>query len=65
MALASFDDPEFGGLLDPPVTALARGDVELGRVAAGLLLAALAGVPQPHEVRLPVELLVRRSCGCP
>jgi LacI family transcriptional regulator len=64
MALASFDDPEFGALLDPPVTALARGDVELGRVAAGLLLAALAGVPQPHEVRLPVELLVRRSCGC-
>jgi LacI family transcriptional regulator, galactose operon repressor len=65
MALASFDDPEFGGLLDPPVTALARGDLELGRVAAELLLAALGGTPPPAEVRLPVELVVRRSCGCP
>lgn len=67
IALAAFDDPEFGGLLDPPVTALRRGDVELGRVAAKLLLDGLRGEPaaDPAEVRLPVELVVRRSCGCP
>jgi LacI family transcriptional regulator len=67
LALVTFDDPEFGSLLDPPVTALLRGDVELGRVAAKLLLDGLSGAPasDPAEVRLPVELVVRRSCGCP
>jgi DNA-binding LacI/PurR family transcriptional regulator len=68
MALASFDDPVFGELLDPPVTALTRGDVAMGRLAASLLLHALDGggaLGPPAEVRLPVELVVRRSCGCP
>lgn len=67
MALVSFDDPAFGDLLDPPVTALARDEVEMGRIAATLLLDALAAdaPTPPAEVRLPVELVVRRSCGCP
>ena len=63
---AGFDDPVFGGLLDPPVTALRRGDLELGRAAATRLLDALAtgGVDGDAETRIPVELVVRRSCGC-
>lgn len=67
MALVSFDDPAFGALLDPPVTALARSDAAMGRLAASLLLHALdtGTVGPPTEVRLPVELVVRRSCGCP
>ncbi|HET7043858.1 MAG TPA: LacI family DNA-binding transcriptional regulator [Gaiellaceae bacterium] len=67
MALVSFDDPAFGDLLDPPVTALTRPETEMGKLAATLLLQALspgAAVP-PTEVRLPVELVIRRSCGCP
>ncbi len=66
MALASFDDPVFGELLDPPLTALARADSAMGRLAASLLLHALDGgaLGPPTEVRLPVELVVRRSCGC-
>jgi LacI family transcriptional regulator len=66
VALVSFDDPPFGDLLDPPLTALARNEEEMGRLAATLLLHALqaTAVPQPAEVRLPVELVVRRSCGC-
>jgi LacI family transcriptional regulator len=66
IALVSFDDPFFGDLLDPPVTALARSEIELGKLAAALLLRALStGAPtSPTEVRLPVELVVRRSCGC-
>jgi LacI family transcriptional regulator len=67
MALVSFDDPFFGALLDPPITALARNEAEMGRRAASLLLDALeshASV-QPLEVLVPVELVVRRSCGCP
>jgi LacI family transcriptional regulator len=66
MALVSFDDPVFGDLLDPPLTALARSDAAMGGLAASLLLHALDGdtLGPPTEVRLPVELVVRRSCGC-
>ena len=66
VALVSFDDPPFGDLLDPPLTALERNEEEMGRLAASLLLHALqaTAVPQPAEVRLPVQLVLRRSCGC-
>jgi LacI family transcriptional regulator len=66
MAVVSFDDPPFGDLLDPPLTALQRTEEEMGRLAASLLLHALqaTAVPQPAEVRLPVQLEIRRSCGC-
>lgn len=66
MALVSFDDPFFGELLDPPTTALVRKDREIGELAASLILHALevGAWGPPTEVRLPVELVVRRSCGC-
>lgn len=67
VAVISFDDPFFGDLLDPPITALARNERELGELAASLLLHALqtGATGPPTEVRLPAELIVRRSCGCP
>lgn len=77
VAVVSFDDPVSSDLLDPPMTALARHDRELGEVAARMLLAALkpgkasadAAQPDPAtnqatEIRLPLELIIRRSCGC-
>jgi len=65
IALVAFDDPVFGSLLDPPLTALRRADLELGRVAAQLLLQGLSeSAGGGAEVRLPLELVVRRSCGC-
>jgi DNA-binding LacI/PurR family transcriptional regulator len=64
IALVAFDDPVFGALVDPPVTALRRSDHELGREAARLLLQGLNGEIAAAAVRLPVELVVRRSCGC-
>jgi LacI family transcriptional regulator len=67
LAVVSFDDPFFADLLDPPMTALSRTEHKLGELAASLLLHAIeTGRPgPPTEVRLPSELLVRRSCGCP
>jgi LacI family transcriptional regulator len=70
VALVSFDDPVSSDLLDPPMTALARHDRELGETAARMLLAVLRG-GEPHSgepvaaFRVPLELIVRRSCGCP
>ncbi len=70
VALVSFDDPVSSDLLTPPVSALARHDRELGEIGARMLLDAL-GVAARHEVsltnehvRVPVELIVRQSCGC-
>jgi LacI family transcriptional regulator len=66
LAIVSFDDPFFGAFIEPQLTALMRDERELGRVAARQLLDALrnGGQRRSVEVRLPVELTIRRSCGC-
>ncbi|WP_028065618.1 LacI family DNA-binding transcriptional regulator [Solirubrobacter soli] len=66
LAIVSFDDPFFGAFIEPQLTALMRDERELGRVAARQLLDALRDGAQPRslEIRLPVELTIRRSCGC-
>jgi DNA-binding LacI/PurR family transcriptional regulator len=69
VALVSFQDPDpIGGILEPPVTSLSPQERNLGRHAAGVLLQVLAdpeAQPSALEVRLPAELVIRRSCGCP
>jgi DNA-binding LacI/PurR family transcriptional regulator len=78
IALVSFDDPVSGDLLEPPMTALVRHDRQLGEISARMLLDELDAAregpgpagsrrdrPPPAEVRLPPELIIRRSCGCP
>jgi LacI family transcriptional regulator len=66
LAIVSFDDPFFGAFIEPQLTALMRDERELGRVAARQLLEALRDGTQRRsvEIRLPVELTIRRSCGC-
>jgi LacI family transcriptional regulator len=67
LALATFDDPYFGALLEPSLTAVAYEAAEVGRAAARLLVEAMQdgdGDGARREVRVPVELVVRRSCGC-
>jgi len=68
IALASFDEPAYADLLDPPVTSLDRHDTEIGRRAAELLLGALRsnnGAAKLAPVqRIPLTLRRRRSCGC-
>jgi LacI family transcriptional regulator len=74
LALVSFDEPRYANLLDPPITSLDRHDHQLGERAARLLLATLrAGADADGNghakgsegvIRVPLELRVRRSCGC-
>ena len=68
VALVSFDEPAYAHLIDPPMTSLDRHDGQLGRRAAEMLLAALAdggaSLDEPEVERVPLELRVRRSCGC-
>jgi LacI family transcriptional regulator len=66
VALVSFDDPLDGDLVDPPMTALGRHYGQLGELAAEILLDALGGGGDgvPAQIRIPLELVVRASCGC-
>ena len=67
MALAGFDDFELAEVLHPTLTVVRQPSDELGTLAAGLLFNRLAGDVLPktgREVVLPVELVVRGSCGC-
>jgi DNA-binding LacI/PurR family transcriptional regulator len=65
IALVSFDDPYFGALLEPSLTAVGYDPAEVGRAAASLLVEAMhdEGADR-REVRVPVTLVRRRSCGC-
>jgi LacI family transcriptional regulator len=65
LALASFDDPYFGDLLEPPLTAVGYEPRDVGRAAASLLVEAMREPDGPYrEVTIPVRLVRRRSCGC-
>lgn len=69
LAVVSFDEPPYADLLEPPMTSLDRHDEEMGRRAADLLLGALEGAEVAVDagsavLRVPLELRVRRSCGC-
>jgi LacI family transcriptional regulator len=65
VAIVCFDDTDAAPLLDPPLTVLARRDREIGALAATMMLRALEhdGV-EPMDMRISMELTVRRSCGC-
>jgi LacI family transcriptional regulator len=65
VAIASFDDTDAGALLDPPLTTLMRRDRDIGDLAASLLLRILErDEAASGSIRIPMELLPRRSCGC-
>jgi LacI family transcriptional regulator len=64
IALVSFDDPYFGDLLEPSLTAVAYDPRLIGSRAADLLVDAMRAGAEPREVRIPVTLVRRRSCGC-
>ena len=66
IALVAFDDPYFGDLLNPPLTGVSYDPALLGSRAAEMLVDAMSETVQPirSRVRIPVEVVRRRSCGC-
>jgi LacI family transcriptional regulator len=67
VALIGFDDFELAEVLHPTLTVVRQPGPELGRVAANLLFDRMKRSEFPEEgsrVVLPVELVLRRSCGC-
>jgi LacI family transcriptional regulator len=64
VALVAFDDPYFGDLLEPSLTAVAYDPRLIGATAADLLVEAMRSESEQREVSIPVTLIRRRSCGC-
>ena len=56
-----------GGLTSPPLTVVRQPAQEMGRVATNLLIDRISRgeLPQTgNRIVLPVEIVLRRSCGC-
>jgi LacI family transcriptional regulator len=66
VAVVGFDDMHISALLMPPLTTVRQPMRELGERACALLLQRMADPARPPRAeRLPTELIVRESCGCP
>lgn len=70
IAVAGFDDFETADILKPAMTVVRQPFEDLGQHAAEMLFARLRGrddarqPPPGRRLVLPVELIVRKSCGC-
>jgi LacI family transcriptional regulator len=67
LALVGFDDFDLADVTSPPLTVVRQPALEMGRVAASLLFERIARgeLPQTgNRIVLPVEIVLRRSCGC-
>ncbi|HEX4154024.1 MAG TPA: LacI family DNA-binding transcriptional regulator [Acidobacteriaceae bacterium] len=66
LAFVGFDDFELADILRPALTVVRQPVHRLGQEAAEMLFVKLSDKPKstPQKVLLPVELIVRRSCGC-
>lgn len=67
VALAGFDDFDIADVLQPALTVVRQPAFQMGEKAAQLLFQRIARGELPSKgdrVVLPVELVVRRSCGC-
>lgn len=64
VAVVGFDDLPFAAHLNPPLTTVHAAVEQAGFLAATKLLSILGGVAPAVATRLPVKLVIRRSCGC-
>ena len=64
LAVVGFDDIQLASLLNPALTTIHQDKVGLGRAAARALLEQIENPElSPAALTLPVELIVRASCG--
>jgi DNA-binding LacI/PurR family transcriptional regulator len=63
IALAAYDDAAVAPLVTPPLTAVRQYNHEMGARAMAMLVDLLNRKRIERQVFLPVELVVRQSCG--
>lgn len=67
VALAGFDDFDLAEMTSPPLSVVRQPAQEMGRAAINLLFDRIAQnkvSPRGNRTVLPVEIVLRRSCGC-
>ncbi|MGB6745685.1 MAG: LacI family DNA-binding transcriptional regulator [Terracidiphilus sp.] len=67
VAFAGFDDFDLAEFTSPPLTVVRQPAQEMGRVATSLLFDRITRGETPYtgnRIVLPVEIVLRRSCGC-
>ncbi len=63
ISITGFDDIEIAMLAEPALTTVHVPHREMGRRAAGMLIAMLRDNEMPASVRLPTDIRMRRSLG--
>jgi len=66
MSVIGFDDVMYAAQMSPPLTTVHQPLVEMGRMAANMLLRLIAGFSlDSNHVELSTSLVLRDSCGAP
>jgi LacI family transcriptional regulator len=65
VAVTGFDDVPVARHLHPPLTTVRQPMQELGAKAFEVLHSRISAAGGEPEIVLPVQLIVRESCGCP
>jgi LacI family transcriptional regulator, galactose operon repressor len=65
VAITGFDDVPVARHLHPPLTTIRQPMEALGATAFDVLYSAISAGGGEPDVVLPVELVIRESCGCP
>ncbi|MBN1810529.1 MAG: GAF domain-containing protein [Anaerolineae bacterium] len=65
LALVGFDDIDASKYTMPALTTVQNPFYKLGVEATEMLLARIDGRDVPERTVLPLDLIVRQSCGCP
>lgn len=63
LSIVGFDDSPMASRVWPPMTSVRMPVRDMGRIAAGLLLAGRRGDPPPEEPDVTPALVVRKSCA--
>ena len=64
VAVVGFNDDDEGRAILPALTTVRQPVEKMAQAAVATLMALLAAQPAAQLVTLPLELVVRRSCGC-
>jgi DNA-binding LacI/PurR family transcriptional regulator len=63
VSIAGFDDIDFSAYADPPLTTIRVNGIEIGEMALSCLLDMIDNPsPQPRQICLKTDLVVRNSC---
>jgi LacI family transcriptional regulator len=65
VAVTGFDDVPVARHLHPPLTTVRQPMQDLGRTAFDVLYSRISTGKGDPDVVLPVQLIIRESCGCP